>query len=229
MSKRSNSRRQRIANIENAKLSTGPRTPEGKAVSSQNARKFPSTFKDVSFERLVEGFLLQGECKDGLRVLVDRHVADFCPRNSTEYGIVEQMASVIAETERLQIAKRTLLDALAAKETSTHQNVKLAKALNEAYESKGFLNLNRSISRLRRDYSNLIATLNKARKLRSDNAVNTASFPDDAEPLDNAEAPATKFYNPNPSNEILMGNFTPPTPISIPKTTPASPPEPLAA
>ena len=229
MSKRRNSRRQRIANIENAKLSTGPRTPEGKAVSSQNARKVPRTFKEVSLERLIEGFLLKGECEDGLRLLRDQHVADFRPRNPTEYGIVEQMASVMAETERLQISKRSILAALSAKQTGVSDNVKIAKALNEAYQSKGFLNLDRAISRLRRDFSNLVTTLNKARKLRADNATDTTSSPADLQQFENAEAPEIKFNNSNRSNEIFMEISAPPTPVSTHKTPPASPPEPLAA
>ena len=229
MSKRSNSPRQRTANKENAKRSTGPRTPEGKAVSSQNARKFPRGFKDVSLERLIEGFLLQGECKDGLRVLVDQHVADFSPLNPTEYGIVEQMAGVIAEIERLQISKRTILDALAAKEPSTLDNVKIARALDKAFESKGYLNLDRAISRLRRDYSNLAATLNKVRKLRADSATKTAPYDGEPEPLESAEAPETKFYRSNPSNKIFTEKIAPPTPIATPQTPPTSPPVPLAA
>ena len=52
------------ANITNASLSTGPKTPEGKACSSQNARKHGLTAKDLvigpedreEFDELLAGF-----------------------------------------------------------------------------------------------------------------------------------------------------------------------------
>ena len=68
------------ANQQNAQLSTGPRTPEGKAVSSRNAFKFGLTAKDVvlptedasAFEALHAALVNQWEpASDGERLLVD--------------------------------------------------------------------------------------------------------------------------------------------------------------
>ena len=225
MSKRRNSPKQRLASIQNAKLSTGPRTPEGKAISSQNARKF----KDVSLERLIDGIIVHSECHGGLEVLHDQHIHDFLPQNATEFGIVEEMVKVKWEMERLQIARANIINKLAAAATEASPSLQLTAALESAYADRAFLNLERGIQRFRRDYSNLIATLGKARKLRQDHGTKTTPFPGKPDALEYLEAPVIKFAESNPSNEIRTENPTPPTPISTPQTPPISPPEPLAA
>ncbi|HZU28767.1 MAG TPA: hypothetical protein VFA04_24800 [Bryobacteraceae bacterium] len=71
---------QHAANIRNAPLSTGPRTPEGKAASSRNALKFGLTSKQVllphedpaEFEALEATLLEQIQpADDGERLLVN--------------------------------------------------------------------------------------------------------------------------------------------------------------
>jgi len=68
------------ANQKNAQLSTGPRTPEGKAAASKNAFKFGLTSKQIvlpsedpdEFESLHNGLLNQWDPRtDGERMLVD--------------------------------------------------------------------------------------------------------------------------------------------------------------
>ena len=225
MSKRHNSPKRRLASIQNAKLSTGPRTPEGKAISSQNARKF----KDVSLERLIDGVIVLGECQGGLELLLEQHSHDFLPQNATEFGIVEEMVKVKWEMERLQIARTNVINKLAAAAPEASPSLKLTAALESAYADRAFLNLERSIQRFRRDYSNLIATLGKARKLRQDHGTKTTPFPGQPDALDYLEAPVIKFAESKPTNEIPTENPTPPTPISSPQTPPISPPGPLAA
>ena len=214
MSKRSISRRQRQANIENAKLSTGPRTPEGKTISSQNARKF----KDVSLERLIDGMIVLGECHGGLELLLEQHSHDFLPQNASEFGIVEEMVKVKWEMERLQIARTNVINKLAAAATEASPSLKLTAALESAYADKAFLNLERSIQRFRRDYSNLIATLGKARKLRQDHGTKTTPFPGQPDALDSLEAPVVKFAESNPTNGILNVSPAPqPAPTAFSK------------
>ena len=214
MSKRSISRRQRQANIENAKLSTGPRTPEGKTISSQNARKF----KDVSLERLIDGMIVLGECHGGLELLLEQHSHDFLPQNASEFGIVEEMVKVKWEMERLQIARTNVINKLAAAATEASPSLKLTAALESAYADKAFLNLERSIQRFRRDYSNLIATLGKARKLRQDHGTKTTPFSGQPDALDSLEAPVVKFAESNPTNGILNVSPAPqPAPTAFSK------------
>ena len=214
MSKRSISRRQRQANIENAKLSTGPRTPEGKTISSQNARKF----KDVSLERLIDGMIVLGECHGGLELLLEQHSHDFLPQNASEFGIVEEMVKVKWEMERLQIARTNVINKLAAAAPEASPSLKLTAALESAYADRAFLNLERSIQRFRRDYSNLIATLGKARKLRQDHGTKTTPFSGQPDALDSLEAPVVKFAESNPTNGILNVSPAPqPAPTAFSK------------
>lgn len=225
MSKHSTSRRQRLANIENAKLSTGPRTPEGKAISSQNGCKF----KTASIDRLIEGTLFKGESEDGLRLLIKQYSAEHRPQTVSQFGIVEEMANVRWEIGRLLIVKRDVLANLAIAEQGATERTKISKAINTAYGTKTYANLDRAIHRLRRDFSNLQHDLATSHKLRLDRAVDTLPYADDPDPLEHLEAPVQNFYFPKPINEILMEKTAPSTPISTPKTPPTSPPEPLAA
>ena len=76
--------KQLAANRENAKRSTGPRTPEGKSRASQNSRKHglaAATFTASSIEDT-----------DQLANLIDDAVAFYQPQNSQEQFAVERIA-----------------------------------------------------------------------------------------------------------------------------------------
>ena len=229
MSKRSSSPKQRIANKENTKRSTGARTPEGpkqvnEAISVQKSR----TFKDVSFERLIDGITVVGECLGGLELLFDQHIHDFLPQNATEFGIVEEMVKVKWEMERVQIAQTNVINKLAAAATEASPSLKLTAALESAYADKAFLNMQRGIQRFRRDYSNLIATLGKARKLRQNHGTKATKFPGQPDPLDYLDSPIAKFAESNPPNEISINQTDQPTRIPTPETPNSGPPPPVS-
>ena len=87
--------KQRAANFANAQHSTGPRTPEGKARSSQNARKHgftASTFAIVRLEDLDE----IGRLKHDL-------IHDYRPVNAQELFAIERIA--LAQQTLLRIAR----------------------------------------------------------------------------------------------------------------------------
>ena len=84
------------ANRANAKLSTGPRTPEGKARSSQNARKHvfhPTSFPVVRLEEVDEVDRLRADA-----------IAAYRPANSQETFAVERIVlaqQALLRAERL--------------------------------------------------------------------------------------------------------------------------------
>jgi hypothetical protein len=87
------SEKQRAANRANAQRSTGPRTPEGKARSAQNARKHGFTASTFAIVRLEE--------LDEVARLKDDLIATYQPVNSQELFAIERIA----------LAQQTLLRA----------------------------------------------------------------------------------------------------------------------
>ena len=87
---------QRAAHRANATQSTGPRTPQRKARSAQNARKHTLTASDFSVVRL--------EDIQGIANLKDDLVAAYQPVNSQERFALERMA--IAQQTLIRAAPR---------------------------------------------------------------------------------------------------------------------------
>ena len=85
--------KQRAANRENARHSTGPRSPEGKARSAQNARKHGFTASTFAIVRLEE--------LDEVARLKDDLIATYEPINAQELFAIERIA----------LAQQTLLRA----------------------------------------------------------------------------------------------------------------------
>jgi hypothetical protein len=74
--------KQIAANRANAQKSTGPRTHEGKAVSSQNALK-----SGIDAQSQV----IRGEDPVALAALTDQYLADFQPRSAAERALVDAL------------------------------------------------------------------------------------------------------------------------------------------
>jgi hypothetical protein len=72
------------ANRRNARLSTGPRTPEGKAAIRYNACKHGLTSREV---------VLPGESQEEFQALRNAYRSEFQPRSPQEEDLVLQMAS----------------------------------------------------------------------------------------------------------------------------------------
>ena len=221
MSKRRSSQRQCIANIENAKLSTGPRTPEGKAISSQNG------VKPYTLERLLAAAVIPGECEAAFQVVVDGYVADFRPQTSTELRAVENMAIQDWQIARFEVAKNDLLsNVINADISADSASIKIARAVGSTNADREFINSNRAIAHCERQKARQLAFLTKSRKTRTEAHVQTSKAPTHPGPLDNRPTPEIKFRNPKPINEIFTENTATSTLISTPKAPPTSPPEP---
>jgi hypothetical protein len=83
------------ANCANARKSTGPRTPEGKARSSQNARKHPFNPDPFAIVRI--------EDRAAISTLVADAIATYQPINSQERDAVERIALAKHSMRRMAI------------------------------------------------------------------------------------------------------------------------------
>ena len=94
------SERQRAANRRNAQLSTGPRTPEGRAISSRNSEQHGVLSQRVTtdveeneiYERMLNSFM-----------------EEYGPRSETEILLVERLANLFWRERRLIQTERSQL------------------------------------------------------------------------------------------------------------------------
>jgi hypothetical protein len=94
------SERQRIANQVNARRSTGPRTPEGKAVVRLNAIRHGLLARDV---------LLPGEDAPAFEDFWNQVRADLSPIGPIEELLADRIANAIWRLRRLTRAETALL------------------------------------------------------------------------------------------------------------------------
>jgi len=104
------------ANIRNAALSTGPRTPEGKAASSRNALKFGLTSKHV---------ILPHEAPAEFDALEATVIEQFQPANDGERLLVDDIVVARWKIRRIELARTAWL---AREMTGFHQEPSLAMA-----------------------------------------------------------------------------------------------------
>jgi hypothetical protein len=83
--------RQIQANQANAQKSTGPITPEGKRISSQNAGKSNAVMSAAAHGLLSSTVVLKGESVRRFNDLATALILQFQPRNSAETSLVQTM------------------------------------------------------------------------------------------------------------------------------------------
>lgn len=113
MSSPNSSDRKILANRQNASQSTGPKTPEGKTRSSQNARKFGIFCKDL---------LVPGESKADLDALKRDMVRGLNPRTEPELQLVEQIVADEWRIKRIRAAERSAYERLHADDCQRVRN-----------------------------------------------------------------------------------------------------------
>jgi hypothetical protein len=92
---------QRAANKDNARLSTGPTTQEGKAISSQNRRKFGLTGRFT---------VLPWEDQEDFNLLVTRLRAEHQPNIAFETDLIEKMAQHFWLAQRAVLLQEICFD-----------------------------------------------------------------------------------------------------------------------
>ena len=93
---------QSSANVANAQLSTGPKTDEGKAASSQNSLKHGLTAKTV---------LLPGEDPAEYQSFTQGMTADLAPANSIESSLAQELIDLQWRLQRVPRLEASLLAA----------------------------------------------------------------------------------------------------------------------
>jgi hypothetical protein len=142
------------ANRRNAQHSTGPRTPEGKDVSSRNATKFGLFTRHV---------LLPGEDEGELIALRESLRARLRPADTLEELYVER---VVANTWRLQRALSGESTVFSSWKREHH--FEADQVLAEQYPLRDLDSLQRHIASLERSIDRAMAQLEKLRKLRKE-------------------------------------------------------------
>lgn len=190
------SEKQLRANRENAKRSTGPRTPEGKARSARNACKHGFTASDFAVVRLEE--------LDEIERLKQDLVATYQPVNSQELFALERAAiaqQTILRAARLESGLFTCClnhslsrtdrpfiamdeDMVGEIEITRHQNrnYALAQGFQHLAQSKSFQLLLRYQAQAERMFRRAIEEFNRLKALREDLPNEPAEAPQPESP-----------------------------------------------
>jgi hypothetical protein len=96
------STRQIEANRANAKMSTGPKSKDGKARSRMNSRKHGLTAKML---------IIVDECADDFDELRTDLMEDFAPQSAMECELVERLAGIAWRLRRVPFFEAAILDA----------------------------------------------------------------------------------------------------------------------
>ena len=133
---------QSIANRSNAQSSTGPRTTAGIEACKHNATKHGLTGKQI---------VIRGEDAEAYDTLRAQLIADHDPANELEAMLVEQIAQNWWRLERARRIESKMFD--------LYGDV-------EAYEHKGFLNLQRQLARVERAWDKAVRDLARLQAIR---------------------------------------------------------------
>jgi hypothetical protein len=145
-----------LANRENSKLSTGPRTPDGKAASSLN--------------HVVHGLaavdpVLPHEDRNQFNALLEQYKSEWAPITSHQQFLVAQMAGArwkLDRAERIEIAMFGNLEA------SDNPEAMMAKAMTDKESGAGFDRLQRYRAGLERTYHRCIRELRASQKAQNE-------------------------------------------------------------
>jgi len=146
---------QTFANRENSKLSTGPRTPEGKAASSPNARTHGLSAADP---------VLPHEGRTQFNALLEGYQSDFAPQTAHEEFLVTQMAGARWKLDRAERIETAMWAALESPNDPATTEALMAQSFMDKDTSTGFARLDRYRASLERTYHRCARELRATRK-----------------------------------------------------------------
>jgi hypothetical protein len=159
-------RKQIAANRKNAQKSTGPRTPEGRAASSGNARRHGLT---------AHYSVIQAEDQDGFQRLLDAFCHDLQPSGAIEEDLVQQVAVAAWRLRRLRNMESGFFDmALIDSADSVDScydyattDLRLARVVEIDAEKGVLLTLSRYEVRLERSYFRALHEIQRIQAARA--------------------------------------------------------------
>jgi len=144
-----------FANRENSKQSTGPRTPEGKAASSPNAKTHGLFAADP---------VLPHEDRDQFNALLERYNSEFEPLTTHEEFLVSQMTGARWKLNRLDRIEVAMFAALESPGDLATTEALMAQAFIEKDTGTAFARLDRYRASLERTYHRCARELRATRK-----------------------------------------------------------------
>jgi len=217
------SERQLNANRRNAQLSTGPRTPEGRAAVSQNALRHGLASQTT---------VLPNENPEEFRELRDALFDEYDPSGPTETLLVEQMAMAAWRLRRLR-AVETGLFALRMAQLPRDENDLDPRSRAYAYDASGSRaidSLTRYETRIERSFYRALHELQYLRSASPDSPTDQDPAPAENNPANQthsqnrapeppAEMPASRHRYNGPLCPGLRSECRPPAPTSDPAST----------
>ncbi len=140
--KTSSYRRIRASRVNGAR-SPGPRTPEGKARSSQNALRHGLLSKCV---------VLESESAQGFQSILSQHALRLAPADDVEQGYIDEMAAASWRLRRTWAIETALFDSAVQDQPSGDDLARLAAAFSKLAAGPELALLHRYETRLHMEY-----------------------------------------------------------------------------
>jgi len=148
-----------FANRGNSKFSTGPRTPEGKAASSANAKTHGLNAADP---------VLPYEDRNQFNQLLEQYNSDFEPVTAHEEFLVSQVAGARWKLDRIERIEVAMFAALESPGDRATTEAMMAQAFMEKDTGNGFARLDRYRASIERIYHRCARELRATRKAQNE-------------------------------------------------------------
>ena len=150
-----------LANRENSLKSTGPRTPEGKLITSRNGISHGLTSAGDP--------VLPHEDRNAFNAMLERYKSDFEPVTEHENFLVTEMAGARWRLERARRIESAMLEDTVdfSGDSTTTPEMQMAKAMMQK-EGDPFARMDRHRANLERTYHRCARELRAARRFEND-------------------------------------------------------------